>query len=85
MRLGTAELAFSELGKRCVVVTVDQATGEKTGHEPTKTLSTYRKPVKGGVCFGAHFVVLTEGVLEIGDELDIDAWGEPEPVGQSSP
>ncbi|GLZ79891.1 molybdenum cofactor sulfurase [Actinorhabdospora filicis] len=78
VRVGTAELAYSELGKRCVVITVDQETGRKTGHEPTKTLATYRKPGKGGVCFGAHFVVAAEGELAVGDEVSVEEWGESE-------
>lgn len=72
-------LAEIELGKlklfgvkpcaRCVMITIDQQTGQQ-GKEPTKTLSTYRK-VGQKILFGENFIPDAEGQLSIGDELKI--------------
>ena len=42
---------------RCVVTTIDQATGERTGREPLATLRRLRRnPATGGVWFGQNAV-----------------------------
>lgn len=41
-RIGEAEMAFLERTRRCVMTTVDQDTGIKTGKEPLVTLRKYR-------------------------------------------
>jgi uncharacterized protein YcbX len=46
---------------RCVVVTVDQSTGE-AGSEPLRTLSTYRRS-ESGVTFGQNVVHLERGTI----------------------
>lgn len=78
VRVGTAELGYAKVCIRCVVTTVDQARGEKSGPEPLRTLAGYRRADDGGVSFGAKFAVTRPGVLSVGDELDVTAWGEPE-------
>lgn len=58
---------------RCSVPSVDQATGQNTGVEPTATLSTYRLDDSvQGVTFGQNMIV-TAGAgscLRIGQKLD---------------
>lgn len=76
--IGETELTYTKLAIRCPVTTVDQSRGERDGREPLKTLATYRKARQRGVAFGAKFTVLREGVLTVGDELDVTAWGETE-------
>jgi uncharacterized protein YcbX len=56
------------------VPTVDQATGKKAGHEPTKTLATYRREPEGGVSFGTKFAVLTAGEVAVGDPVSVSDW-----------
>ncbi|MCP2301454.1 hypothetical protein LV79_001130 [Actinokineospora globicatena] len=72
LRIGAVELGFSTRAIRCAVPTVDQATGAKTGPEPTRTLATYRRdPDRPGVSFGAKYAVLTPGPLHLGDEAQV--------------
>lgn len=56
---------------RCVVPTVDQAVGKKTGPEPLKTLATYRK--KGSrILFGQNLIAeKAGGVVKVGDKLEV--------------
>lgn len=55
---------------RCVLTTVDQATGTKTGGEPLATLAKYRR--KGsGVYFGQNIIPAQTGQISIGDEITI--------------
>lgn len=52
---------------RCVVTTVDPETGER-GHEPLRTLATYRKE-DGKVWFGMNLIHDGPGTLVVGDEV----------------
>jgi uncharacterized protein YcbX len=52
---------------RCVVTTIDPATGE-SGPEPLRTLATFRKQANK-VNFGMNLVPTGTGNLRIGDEL----------------
>lgn len=52
---------------RCVVVTVDQDSGKKSG-EPLKTLASYRMK-DGNILFGQNLVHLNFGKISIGQEL----------------
>ncbi len=54
---------------RCVMITVDQQTGE-TGQEPLKTLSSYRK-FGQKILFGQNIIHTNQGLLRIGDELKV--------------
>jgi uncharacterized protein YcbX len=74
MTIGDTEIGYEKRCIRCVVPTVDQATGRKAGHEPTRTLATYRREPEGGVSFGAKFAVLTPGTLAVGDPVSVTDW-----------
>jgi uncharacterized protein YcbX len=76
MNLGAIEAGYEKRAVRCVVPTVDQAIGQRAGHEPTRTLATYRREPEGGVSFGAKFAVLTPGQLAVGDPISVTAWEE---------
>lgn len=52
---------------RCVLTTVNQATGEK-GKEPLQTLSTYRQ-VNNKVLFGMNLLHDGEDVIHVGDTI----------------
>lgn len=54
---------------RCVLTTVNQATGQK-GIEPLYTLSTYRKR-ESKVLFGQNLVALDHGTVKVGDKIDL--------------
>ncbi len=66
---GSAVLRFAQLDARCVVTTVDQSRGERTGPEPLRTLSLYRRGSSGGVHFGVYAAVERAGVLRAGDPV----------------
>ena len=78
LSVGDAELGYAKLDIRCAVTTVDQATGEKAGPEPLRTLADYRRASKGGVAFGVKFAVVRPGKLSVGDEVTVNSWGESE-------
>jgi MOSC domain-containing protein len=76
MSAGSVEIGYSARSIRCAVPTVDQATGEKCGPEPTRTLASYRRQPDygGGVSFGMKAAVLAEGTLHVGDEILVHEW-----------
>ncbi|MCE7005323.1 MOSC N-terminal beta barrel domain-containing protein [Kibdelosporangium philippinense] len=74
MTVGPIQTGWEKKAVRCVVPTVDQATGHKTGPEPTKTLAGYRREEEGGVSFGAKFAVMTTGELTTGDPVEVTAF-----------
>lgn len=81
LRIGKAELGYAKLAVRCVVTTVDQTVGSKTGPEPLRTLADYRRPPVGGVTFGTKFAVTQPGEIAVGDEVTVDRWGRSEMHG----
>jgi uncharacterized protein YcbX len=78
LRVGDCDLGYTKLAIRCAVTMVDQEAGVKAGHEPLRTLASYRRAAAGGVAFGVKFSVLREGKLSVGDALTVDAWDESE-------
>jgi uncharacterized protein len=60
---------------RCVITTIDQATGEKDGKEPLKTLASYRIPkrsIKKKILFGQNLIAENEGkVVKVGDKVAV--------------
>ncbi|MET9268901.1 MOSC N-terminal beta barrel domain-containing protein [Kribbella sp. NPDC003557] len=76
MAAGEVEIGYSARGIRCAVPTVDQATGAKSGPEPTRTLATYRREPAygGGVSFGVKAAVLAPGNIRVGDEIVVHEW-----------
>lgn len=74
--VGDLEFGYAARAIRCAVPTVDQATGEKSGPEPTRTLAKYRRQPDygGGVSFGMKAAVLTPGVVSVGDEILVHDW-----------
>ncbi|MEY7971838.1 MOSC domain-containing protein [Saccharomonospora xinjiangensis] len=73
--VGQAELGFTTVAIRCAVTTVDQATGERKGPEPLRTLADYRR-IARGVTFGAKFSVTRAGKVSVGDEVRVTRWAE---------
>ncbi|MBT3250817.1 MAG: MOSC domain-containing protein [Candidatus Marinimicrobia bacterium] len=54
---------------RCNIINVDQKTGNHS-REPLRTLSLYRN-FNNGIHFGVNMIHLSEGLLSIGDEVEI--------------
>lgn len=57
---------------RCPITTVDQQTAERA-KEPLRTLATYRSVPGRGVMFGQNLVHDRDGVIRVGDEVELVA------------
>lgn len=77
VRMGDVELAVVRPRARCVVTTVDPATGEK-GPEPLATLNRVRR-ADGHVWVGQTAVHRSTGTLRVGDEVVVLEDGPPRP------
>jgi len=67
IEINGVELAGVKPCARCVMITIDQNTGEK-GKEPLQTLNTYRKEGHK-ILFGYNFIPTRLGNIEVGDAL----------------
>ncbi|TDR80273.1 MOSC domain-containing protein [Paludibacterium purpuratum] len=71
IRIGEVSFEVTKPCSRCVLTTVDPATGEKdAGTEPLKTLIRTRQ-LPEGICFGINLRALNEGVVRVGDQLEV--------------
>jgi uncharacterized protein YcbX len=61
--LGSARIRLTKACTRCVITTIDQQRGERTGEEPLRTLKTYRHDATlRGVVFGRNaYAIAGEG------------------------
>lgn len=69
IRVGELDFEIVKPCGRCVLTTVDPATGEK-GAEPLKTLASYRR-VNNKVLFGQNMVASNFGLVKEGDVLEV--------------
>ena len=67
LQIGEVEFQVVKPCARCVMITVNQQTGEK-GKEPLATLARYRT-VNNKVYFGQNAVALTQGIVRVGDPI----------------
>jgi uncharacterized protein YcbX len=65
--LGSALFEVARPCARCVVITTDQQSAEKSA-EPLRTLSVYRSR-ENKVLFGQNTLVISEGMIRTGDKL----------------
>lgn len=77
IRIGAVECDVVRPCARCVVPTIDPATGV-AGREPTRTLARYRR-WEGKVWFGQNAVHRGPGTLEEGAGVEVLESREPEP------
>jgi uncharacterized protein len=75
IRIGEEVFHIVKPCARCVMTTIDQMDGVKTGVEPLKTLSSYRMPkrsIKQKILFGQNLIAEKAGaVLRVGDQVEI--------------
>jgi uncharacterized protein YcbX len=69
IRIGDIELAVVKPCARCVVMTIDQQTLERS-REPLKTLGKFRKHELGAI-FGQNAVPVNEGSLRLGMSVEV--------------
>jgi len=71
IRIGTTVFHVVKPSERCVLTTVDQEKGEKTGKEPLRTLSIFRK-FKDKVLFGQNLIAENAGgSVKVGDTIEV--------------
>jgi uncharacterized protein YcbX len=68
--IGGAVFRFAGLCPRCVVTTVDQASGARVSEEPLRTLGQYRQR-ETGVVFGVNLVPEKSGAIAVGDPVTV--------------
>ncbi len=75
IRVGEAEFEVVKPCSRCVMTTIDQRTGEKTGVEPLRTLASYRTVERNGaqkILFGQNLISGSAGsTVRVGDTVEI--------------
>lgn len=71
IRIGTTVFHVVKPCERCIMPTIDQTKGEKTGPEPLRTLSVYRN-IKGKVLFGQNLIAENSGeTVRLGDTVEV--------------
>jgi uncharacterized protein YcbX len=70
LAVGSALLRGTKVCARCSVPTIDQLTGENTGPEPIRTLSSYRR-FGTGIYLGQNLTVRRTGSISLGDAVSV--------------
>ena len=71
IRIGSTVFHVVKACARCIMPTIDQCTGKKTGKEPLHTLSVFRK-TNGNVLFGQNLIAdAAGGTVAIGDAIEV--------------
>jgi uncharacterized protein YcbX len=71
IRIGATVFHVVKPCERCAIPTIDQETGERTGREPTRTLSRYRT-TNNQVLFGRYLIAEREDeILRVGDRIQL--------------
>jgi uncharacterized protein YcbX len=69
--IGETEFHVAKPCARCVMTTVDQERGVKTGAEPLRTLASFRT-VQNKVLFGQNLIAMRAGTtVHVGDEVTV--------------
>jgi uncharacterized protein YcbX len=68
--IGVNRFAAVKLCSRCVLTTVDQERGVKTGPEPLATLATFRKK-DNHIYFGQNLIPIDCNEIAVGDEITL--------------
>lgn len=72
IKLGDLQFAVVKPCSRCIITTIDQQKGTKNQlKEPLRTLGSFRQFGDRGVMFGENMVPYGEGILKVGDKLEI--------------
>lgn len=72
IRIGSAVLRIVKPSDRCIMVTQDPVTGAQTHpYEPLATLRRLHRASNGKTIFGQNAVIEVEGIMKLGDEVEI--------------
>lgn len=79
IRIGEVEFEAVKPCERCILTTVDVEKGEfRSTKEPLRTLAQFRANEQGGVFFGQNLIAKNEGMIQIGDEIEVLEYKEKE-------
>ena len=77
IRRGGATFRVAKPCERCIVTTIDQATGERPQRmEPLRTLGQFRQEERG-IMFGQNLVPIVLGRVSVGDAVEVLESGPP--------
>ncbi len=80
VRIGGAEFRVAKACDRCIVTTIDQASGERPDRmEPLRTLGAFRHDERG-IMFGQNLVPVVMGRVSVGDQVEVLERGAPNVV-----
>ena len=69
--IGTTKFRVAKACSRCVMTTVDQERGVRTGEEPLRTLASFRR-FQNEVRFGQNLIAVDEDTtISVGDQLTV--------------
>jgi MOSC domain-containing protein len=74
LKLGSVEIDIVKPCARCVVTTIDQARGIRTGKEPLRSLAKFRflqVPGISGAIFGQNAIPRAFGPIAVGDRIEV--------------
>lgn len=79
IRVGSVIFSIDAPCSRCIFTTLDLKTGRfRENAEPLTTLARFRTDEKGNVNFGMNLITLREGMLKVGDDIEVLALRKPE-------
>lgn len=72
IQIGEIQFLMAKPCSRCIIANIDQNNGKKSElKEPLNTLGTFRQLSEQGVIFGVNMIPLNEGVVHVGDRLQV--------------
>jgi len=71
VRVGSVSCQVAKDCDRCVVTTIDQATGRPDGDQLLREMAKFRRTSQG-VIMGRYLIPLGDGTLQIGDPVTVD-------------
>lgn len=69
-KIGSVAFRNAKPCVRCILINTNQQTADR-GKEPLHTLSEYRKLQKNGVIFGMNVLAISEGMIQVGDDVSL--------------
>ncbi|MGC9422039.1 MOSC N-terminal beta barrel domain-containing protein [Vibrio sp.] len=79
IRIGEVEFEAVKPCERCILTTVDVKKGAfRASKEPLRTLAQFRANEQGGVFFGQNLIAKNEGMIHVGDKIEVLEYKEKE-------
>tara|TARA_R110001606_G_scaffold53317_4_gene131568 strand:+ start:8539 stop:9381 length:843 start_codon:yes stop_codon:yes gene_type:complete len=79
IRIGEVEFENVKPCERCIFTTLNPITAQRSKKgEPLKTLAKFRLLDKESITFGLNMIALNTGMVNVGDEVQVIEYKEPE-------